>query len=229
MSLVVAMKVTCGDIVLVADRRATVGDPRGLVGLDEQVSKLHEYTTGAALGIVGVPGVVVPAVQRGLEILTSQGIDPLQALRTALAEHYLKNYGARPFITDKPLIDSRPDAALLYADYAGQRLVILPSEMNFAPVDDGRPYAMLGVTPYAMYLYQRLWRSDFSPSEAVRLGLFLVTETSQLDPKVGPDCNVLILEKAGISRPSSDDIGQIVEENRERFASFAKSFKDNVP
>ncbi len=49
MSLVVAMRVAAGDIVLIADKRATHGDPRALVGLDEQVTKLIDYSSGVAL------------------------------------------------------------------------------------------------------------------------------------------------------------------------------------
>jgi hypothetical protein len=202
MSLIVSMRVAAGDIVLVADRRGTHGDPRGLVQLDEQCTKLHDYSPGVAIGIVGMPGVVFPAIQHARATLVAGNAgmaaggpqpDSLTILRESLREHYINNFGLRPFVTEKNIIDARPGATLVYSDRATGRLALLPSEINFTPVDDGRPYAMAGVTQYAMYLYQRLWRDDLNTNEAVRLGLFLVTETSRLDPKVGPDCDVMIL------------------------------------
>jgi hypothetical protein len=242
MSLIVAIKVTAGDIVLVGDRRATMGDPRALVGLDEQVTKLYDYAPGVALGIVGTPGVVVPAVRHAKSAFAAAVAaaaaaagaggpvpDALATLRDALRDHYLSNFGVRPFITDKQIIDGRPNATILYADRQAQRLSILTSEVNFTVLDDGRPYLMAGVTPYANYLYQRLSRADFTTAEAVRLGLFLVTETSRLDPKVGSECDVLILEAAHTVTLTASQIGRIVEENRTRFATFAASFKDPVP
>ena len=59
MSLVVALQLANNDVVLAADRRATQGDPRGLVAIDENVRKLFHFGSGAALGIVGFPSAIL--------------------------------------------------------------------------------------------------------------------------------------------------------------------------
>jgi hypothetical protein len=83
-----------------------------------------------------------------------------------------------------------------------------------------------GVFPYALYLYQRLWRPDLSALAAARLAALLICETSKLDPKVGPCPDVLILKQTGLVRFTEDEIRKILEQNENRISRLANSFKE---
>jgi hypothetical protein len=230
MSLVVVMQVANGDVVIAADRRGTIGDPRGLVALDECVRKLIPFGVGAALGIVGMPSAVLRPVQQALADINAgrPREDIVGHLSDLLKEHYRVNFGLRPFITDKPIQDARPQVAVVYADRRrdGKGLFVLPSEVNFAPLPVGRPYVMAGVSQYALYLYQRLWREDLSAQQAARLAALLVCETSKLDPKVGPLPDIMILEEERTLEFGRGDVENMMRENEERIGSLARSFKE---
>ncbi|HNT27496.1 MAG TPA: hypothetical protein PKH10_04865 [bacterium] len=232
MSLVVAIQVESNDVILAADRRGTIGDPRSLVALDEGVSKLQKYGTQAVIGIVGTPAAVITPIRLAQEtIAANPAAHPLTVLTGTLKAHYHEHFGLRPYITEKPLVDARPVAIVLYADRRphGQGLFQLPSPNNFTAMSDDRPYLMAGVSQYALYLFQRLWKQNFTIEEAKYLAAFLICETSKLDPKVGPTPDILSLTEAGIQRSSEDEIAQIMVENTRRFDSFAESFRGRRP
>lgn len=154
--------------------------------------------------------------------------DPIATLSQALRQHYEKNFGLRPFISTGQILDARPQATVVYADRrpGAAGLCQLPSELNFTPIPPGPRYVMAGVTNYALYLFQRLWRDTFSVDEALRLGAFLITETSKLDPKVGPIPDLTVLTSSGAKQLDRPEIDKIVAENDERIAQFARSFQE---
>lgn len=228
MSLVVAMQVGSDDVVMAADRRGTYGDPRALVCLDENMNKLH-VCGNAALGIVGMPGAVFsPIVAVQNQAATTP--DLVGALSAALREHYVKNFALRPFITNAQLMDSRPSATIVYADRRAKAAGIctLPSELNFTPMFTGQRYVMAGVTSYALYLFQRLWRDTFSVNDALSLGAFLITETAKLDPKVGPIPDLMVLTSNGAELLDRNRIDAIIKVNDERMEKFASSFQETM-
>ncbi len=228
MSLVVAIQIGSNDVVLAADRRGTYGDPQGLVAVDENVPKLFPYGEQAVLGIVGNPGAVLWPMREAQALLAAGPAgDPVAILRQTLKKHYTDHYGLRPLITPSPVIDSRPLAIVLYADRrpGGVGLIQLQSFDNFAPTPVARPYAMLGVATYAQYLFQRMWRDDFAAHEAIRLAAFLICETGRLDPKVGTTPDVMVLGETGVRQMPREEISAIVNENDNRVAAFAQSFR----
>lgn len=222
------MQVAGDDVVLAADRRGTYGDPRGLVCLDENMTKLH-VCGPVVLGIVGMPGAILDPV-RAFQAGVAVAADPIATLALALRQHYEKNFGLRPFISNGQILDGRPQATVLYADRrpGAAGLCTLPSELNFTPIPPGPRYVMAGVTNYALYLFQRLWRDNFSVDEALRLGAFLITETSKLDPKVGPIPDLAVLSASGAKQLDRAEIDKIVAGNDERIARFARSFQETT-
>ncbi|MBM4398034.1 MAG: hypothetical protein FJ087_20400 [Deltaproteobacteria bacterium] len=229
MSLVVAMQVRNDDVVIAADRRGTFGDPRGLVALDECVCKLIPFGGNAALGIVGMPSAVLEPIDAAIaQFAANPGQDRVAVLHQHLHDYYKRHFGIRPFVANAPVQDSRPQVNITYVDRrpSGKGIYSLPSEVNFTPLPIGRPYALAGVSQYALYLYQRLWRADLTATEAAHLASLLITETSKLDPKVGPEPDVLILKADGISRLEKKEVDGILKKNDKRIADLAASFKD---
>jgi hypothetical protein len=226
MSLIVAMQVVGDDVVLAADRRGTYGDPRGLVCLDENMSKLYVYGH-AALGIVGMPGAILDPV-RAVQAGVAGAPDLVPPLSASLRSHYEKNFGLRPFLSNSQVLDARPQATVLYADRrpGAIGLCTLSSEYNFTPVPAGQRYVMAGVSNYALYLFQRLWRDSFSVDDGLRLGAFLITETSKLDPKVGPIPDLMVLRSDGAEQLDRSRVDEIMKGNDERIARFASSFQE---
>jgi hypothetical protein len=227
MSLVVAIQVTNNDVVVAADRRATFGDPRGLVALDEGVCKIIPFGEGAALGIVGMPAAVYEPIKNVLPVAEKAPInDRLHLLHDALKQHYNKHFGIRPFVSQAPVQDSRPQVEVTYVDRRpnGTGIYTLPSGLNFTPMPMGRPYALSGVANYALYLYQRLWRPNLTADQAAELAALLITETGKLDPKVGTEPDILILEPSATRRFENGQIERIIKANDARMSRLARSF-----
>lgn len=245
MSLVVAMQVRNDDLVFAADRRVTIGDPGGLVALDENAVKLFRFGPASLIGIVGMPGAVLGPIRQAITRLAAPPpppppsvpgappapipapIDPSELLSLHLRQHYQQHYGLRPMVTQQMVQDSRPFAIVLYGDRRprAEGLMQMASWDNFTPTPFPRPYAMAGVSQYANYLFQRFWRDDFTTDEALRLAAFLICETGRLDPKVGTVPDLMVLEAAGVRELPRAQVDAIVKDNEKRLDRFAKSFR----
>ena len=193
--------------------------------MDESVDKL--YVCGkAGLGIVGLPGAVLEPIRQMQASATEKDLIP--QLAEALKAHYGRNFGLRPFVVKEQVVDLRPQATIIYADRrpGAAGLCVMPSELNFSPIFMPQRYVMAGISNYALYLFQRLWRDTFSVNDALGLGAFLITETSKLDPKVGPVPDLMVLGADGAQALDRSRIDEIIKVNDQRMAKFASSFQE---
>lgn len=231
MSLVVALKVRTGEVVLAADRRGTYGDPRELVAVDDNLSKIQPYGCGA-FGIADCIGQVLMPVLATKAMLPkdSDATTIVQVLAVSLKEHYHTYYSAVKWFRLKTEIDTRPNATMIFVDPKpvgdSTGLYVFDSKEDFAPRLEPRPFAFLGTPQYAFYLYQRLWREDFSVGEAQHLAAFLITETAALEPKVGCTIDMLIVGSERVASTSAEDVKRILSKNSERSTLFAGLFRD---
>jgi 20S proteasome alpha/beta subunit len=236
MSIIIAFKLNTKEVVFAADRRGTFGDPRQLVCIGDNHKKWFRYGQ-SIIGIVDSIGHVLPSVNYARETLnnTMNGQDrnmassPLDTLYNGLKHKYITIFGNRSLVSATPQIDDRPTADILYIDEKSTEdsgLYVLPSQQNFGPVLISEPFCVIGSQFYAKYLYQRLWKADYTVNDAVRLAVFMVSETSKVDPKVGGGVDVVVLSNARVQEIPQTEIEEIERINELHFKTFADSFQD---
>lgn len=185
MTLVVAMIAKDG-IVLAADSRGTIGDPRGLTAIDDSHMKLYQLgQCGLALAGASEMGASL------LDELRMQGHNGFQdvdhALKTLIGE--FSNYFSDWF--GQIPVQQRPGVLFTLAGYrkvAGHapepKIYSLTSQANFAPsLHD--TVCMAGVPQYAVYLVHRYYDRSIPVGRAEALCEYLIAETASQDPKVG--------------------------------------------
>jgi hypothetical protein len=80
----------------------------------------------------------------------------------------------------------RPDLALMIAGYDldgtgkpnGQRIYQLVSQADFAPMLHNYGFAVAGVAQYALYLLNRLYKTDSPVEQLKALAAYTITETA---------------------------------------------------
>ena len=185
MSLVIAMKAVDG-IVMAADTRGTVGDPRGLTAIDDNYQKIFPLGQ-CGIGFAG-------AAEMGntlLDELHKKGLDNFEDIDAAVG-------GIQPEVTNcfnswfqniQPA--SRPGVLITLAGYRYSNgpepealLYMLVSQTNFAP-QLFKDKCMSGVPQYAIYLVHRYYDDAITLAKAKALSECLIAETASQDPKVG--------------------------------------------
>jgi len=214
MSLVVCLKSSDG-IVLAADSRGTIGDPRGLTAINDTQIKI--FPLGACgLGLVG-------ASEMGATLLDEykkKGIDKATNIEEAVTQAV--DLGAQLFSGWFGQIkhENRPLIALTIAGYRKAKdakpeamIYMLTSQTNFAPQLFG-PSCLSGVPQYAVYLQHRLYDSSISLEKAEALAAYLISETASQDPKVGGPIKMAeIKPETGYRELSIDEVVAICKKN----------------
>jgi 20S proteasome alpha/beta subunit len=213
MSLVVALRAS-GAVIMAADSRGTIGDPRGLTAINDSQEKLF------SLGYCGIG--VAGASEMGNALLNelqkknlSAAQDVEQVVATVSQES--AECFARWFRDIAP--DKRPIVLFTIGGYraggtAEAMIFMLNSQQNFAPQLFGRNPCMVGVPQYAVYLVHRYYDPGISIEKAKALAEYLIIETASQDPKVGgpvklavitPDKGYAALERAEIEAIHRDN------------------------
>lgn len=185
MTLVVAMKAQ-GGIILAADSRGTIGDPRGLTAINDSQVKVF------ALGRCGVA--FAGASEMGATLLDEwkkKGLDSPNNIDEAMPA--VVKESAQSFDTWFGTIppDKRPGVVMTLAGYryTGQQpeamVYLMISHTNFAPQLFGNNPCLSGVPQYAVYLMHRYYDPSISLEQARLLSEYLISETASQDPKVG--------------------------------------------
>lgn len=221
MSVVLAITTKNGEIVLAADKRATIGDPNGPVCVDDTCIKIATFDSGA-VAMVGMVGhVAIPIATAMDQIKARTYVDPLDTVRVTLTDYYDKYWPYSNKSEGKP----RPDASIIYADIqrGKTRVCMLDSDYNFAPRLMTPGFQVAGMHQHAMYFRKRLWRNDLDLDEATRLAVFMVHETSMMEVKVGPDPLIVHITNSNVIEIPQERVNKLIEENNERYAAFARS------
>lgn len=186
MSLVIALKSREG-IVLGADSRGTVGDPRGLTAIRDSQIKLYAFGK-CGIGIAG-------ASEMGntlLDELSRSGLRDVSSVDKAIRVIIKQSSQAFDnwFRSTPP--GQRPGVLLTVAGYRESSqgtnepmIYLLNSQANFAPQLFGDNPCMSGVPQYAVYLVHRYYDPRISLDKAKSLVEYLISETASQDPKVG--------------------------------------------
>ncbi len=217
MTLVVCMKAADG-IVLAADSRGTIGDPRGLTAITDTQIKIHQLGKwGLAMaGASEMGAVLLDELQKNTSIGQSANIDELTHL---VAEQSRENF-TKWFGSISP--ENRPAVLMTLAGYrfANDKvpepmIYMLTSQFNFAPQLFTHGPCMSGIPQYAVYLVHRYYDPGILLENAKALAEYLISETASQDPKVGGPIRIAqITPEKGYEELSEADVQRISKRNQ---------------
>lgn len=224
MTLCVCLKAN-GAIVMAADSRGTIGDPRGLTAINDSETKLFQ------LGVCGLT--IAGASEMGAALLDewrTKGLNSAANVEEAIFGVRTESLDSfqRWFANIPPA--QRPGVLVTVAGYrfpAGMepepKVYLLNSQANFAPQLFNNP-CMSGVPQYAVYLVHRYYDQTIPPEQAKALAEYLIAETASQDPKVGGPIHIAeITPDNGYRELTEDEVKRIHEENEqlnERMSGF---------
>ena len=219
MSLVVCLEADKA-IILGADSRGTVGDPRGLTAIKDTERKIFPMGN-CGLGVCGASEIgrtlLDELMRPGVENLTS--IDSALSRVAKAAEKWFEEW----FRNAKP--EDRVPLMLTLAGYrkpkpprhpeAKSMIYLLNSQQNFAPqLFSG--ICLSGIPQYAVYLAHRYYHPGISVDRAKALAEYLIAETASQDPKVGGPIRMAeIASDTGYRELSDEEVKEIHEANED--------------
>jgi 20S proteasome alpha/beta subunit len=229
MTLAVAIKAN-NAIIVAADSRGTIGDPRGLTAVNDTQQKIFQFGA-CAIAISGAAelaqALMDEPTKRGLN--NPQNIDEAVASFGQAAEIYDGWFRTVPF-------EHRQSVALLLAGY--RRLANVPpapmvylliSNVRFAPQLAGSYPMMIGVPQYAVYLSHRYYDPDISCDQAAGLAEYLISETASQDPKVGGPIRIAkVSPENGYEALTNDEVSRLRIRNQELNDKLRGFFKGGV-
>jgi 20S proteasome alpha/beta subunit len=217
MTLVVCLKASNG-IVLAADSRGTIGDPRGLTAINDSQLKIFGLgKCGLALAGASEMGSALLDELRKNNLDTSANIDDavknVVELSATLFSQWFRDIPA----------PQRPPVLITLAGYRYPKdalpvgmIYLLSSQMNFAPQLFDHGPCMSGVPQYAVYLAHRYYDASVPLSKAKALAEYLITETASQDPKVGGPIRIAeITPEGGYRQLTGAEVGAISKANEE--------------
>jgi len=242
MTLLVALKATDG-IVAAADSRGTFGDPRSTTAQNDSQRKIHLISAHAVLLLAGSGEIGMQLAMEIEKLARQQNADGatriMDLVRTTARNRYDEWFPHLPPAVAPGVAGiSRPELALIVAGYdpdaAGAftipRIYQMVSSLQFAPMLHDYGFALSGVAQYALYLLNRLYEPDRSLDDLKALAVYVITETSSQDGKVGgPVRLVTITPGDGGAELDRAAILRIQETNAKRAEALRKSFYTRGP
>jgi 20S proteasome alpha/beta subunit len=213
LTLTVAMK-SAGAIILAADSRGTVGDPRGLTAIKDNEDKLFQIGN-FGLGFAGASELGRTLLDQ-LRTKIHAGTELDRAVNTMFTEAS-GLWGT--WFKDIP-VDKRPGVLLTLAGFRHLKqahpepmIYLLNSAANFAPQMFGSSPCLAGVPQYAVYLVNRYYDPAISTERAKALAEYLIAETASQDPKVGGPIRLAEVTPSGYRQLSAEEVDEIHQEN----------------
>jgi hypothetical protein len=215
MTLAVAIKATDA-IVVAADSRGTIGDPRGLTAVNDTQQKLFEFGR-CALAIAGSGELAMSLIdefaKRGLS--NPQTVDEAVAAfaqGAAICDGWFRNIPP----------EQRPGTIFLLGGYRSAAaggapipmVYLLTSNTHFAPQLAGAYPMMAGVPQYAVYLSHRYYDPGISGDNAAALAEYLISETASQDPKVGGPIRIAKVTAGGYQALTDDEVAALKKRNQ---------------
>jgi 20S proteasome alpha/beta subunit len=217
MTLVIAMKASNG-IVLAADSRGTIGDPRGLTAINDTQTKLFRLgTCGLALAGASEMGAVL------LDEMRKLGVDRIADVDAAVSQVFtISSTLFSQWFRETPP-PQRPGVLFTLAGYRIKEgaapepmIYLLNSQLNFAPQLFDRTPCLSGVPQYAVYLVHRYYDPSISLDKAKALAEYLINETASQDPKVGGPVRMAeITQSTGYRELATDEVRAISAANED--------------
>lgn len=223
MTLIVAMK-ALDSIIMAADSRGTIGDPRGLTAINDSQVKLFPLGC-CGLGIAGASemgAVLLDELKR-----TNCG-DNIDNVIKEVVKHSADSFSG--WFRDIPP-SQRPGVLLTLAGYrfnAGKKpepmIYLLNSQANFAPQLFGNMPCLSGVPQYAVYLVHRYYEPNISMDKAKALAEYLVAETASQDPKVGGPIHLSEITPENGYRELSEGEVKIIHQSNSELNTRLRAF-----
>lgn len=228
MSIVIALKVASGDMVLAVDQRAIAGDPKGDDFVYDNQVKYVTFRTGA-IGMSDHVGFLWKPLNEALANIDKDIVtDPLNTIIESLRTHYNK---AWPWTKkSEETTNERPDAQLVYVDvrYGVSRMYTLHASRNFTEYVMSDTIQIPNMSYYARYLHSKIWNDNFTIDQAINLAVLMVQETGSYDSKVGRIPKIIKITKCKnepvIEILPQSTIDCLIEENKRRLSDFAALF-----
>jgi ATP-dependent protease HslVU (ClpYQ) peptidase subunit len=220
-----------GAIILAADSRGTVGDPRGLTAIKDTEEKLFQVGS-FGLGFAGASELGRTLLDK-LNNKIHVGTDLDRAVETIFGEAS-GLWGT--WFKDMP-VDKRPRVVLTLAGYRKLKqaepeptIFLMNSEANFAPQMFGSAPCLTGVPQYAVYLVNRYYDPGISKDKAKALAEYLITETASQDPKVGGPVRIAEITPQAYRALPLEEVNDLHEQNdtlNQRLRNFFLSEKES--
>jgi len=194
MSLAVAIEGKDG-VVLAADSRGTIGDPRGLTAINDTQEKLFKLTARCGICLFGSGEIGVELVRRIQAQITHKpqgdaSVDEIEELVRGIARKQYKDWFS--------LLDAqqRPVLGLVLAGIKRDnkpRSILFVSQLDFAPQPAVSGIMMGGIPQYAIYLTHRFYDRLQPVAKLANLAEYLISETATQDPKVGGPIKIALI------------------------------------
>jgi 20S proteasome alpha/beta subunit len=213
MTLAVAIKATDA-IVIAADSRGTIGDPRGLTAVNDTQQKIFQFGK-CGLAISGAAELTLSLMDEfGRQNIGSpQNIDEAA---TALGQAAGIYDGWFQGIS----VERRPGVVFLLGGYRVPAegdpvpmVYLMTSDTRFAPQLSGAYPMMAGVPQYAVYLSHRYYDPAMTGESAAALAEYLISETASQDPKVGGPIRIAKVLPSGYHPLSDNEVSALKKRN----------------
>lgn len=223
MTLVACLQGVDG-LVLAADSRGTIGDPRGLTAIRDSQTKLFQLSK--FVGIVSY-GQAELAAQLIAEI--NAALKPTESYFSAVFEK------TRQIVTTKyeewlgkiPRADRQVIGFIIggFEESGEPRMYYLSSPLDFAPQLCTTGIALGGIPQYATYLVHRLYDPQMSRKNLVVLAAYIIAETATQDPKVGGPIKIAEISfDTGYVELGEAEVSEVMEHNNELNARLRDFF-----
>ena len=227
MTLIVALKGKDG-LVIAADSRGTIGDPRGLTAINDDQIKLFQLSQFCGIGVSGASefaaNVIDTLKQERKNSATQYADDIMQETRQLVRRLY--NDWFKKF-----KVNQRPAMTLTIVGYQKQgasmtpRTYFLASSSDFAPHLFPTGNCLSGIPQYAVYLMHRFYDPAMKVGHLARLATYLISETATQDPKVGGRIRVAKITKSqGYAELSEKEVETINKKNDQQSNKLKQSF-----
>lgn len=209
MTLIVAAVSSSGDLVIAADRRATILDNDiGYFVNDDNTTKLVAYSNGVVVGIAGEASYVADTVLRCsyLEKDSEKKPQDTPATERTSSEYLadeLHGHFTKWFDRKQTAQYKWPSVEIAFFQWlpmleGGPRIVRLASKDGFQPrLSIGKKYALFGTFSFAVGLCDRLYTPDYTTEETKHLCSLLITEAARTNPTIGATMDMWVLSSSG--------------------------------
>lgn len=230
MTLVVALQSIDG-MALATDSRSTIGDPRGTTAMNDTANKLFRLSDHCALIVseaAELANTLVDELQRHIskDDIDKIVVDGSKQFRSRYAEWFKdvtqENRPVVHFIMSG-LARNPKDTS-----FSIPRTYLLSSQTNFAIQLATDGCMMAGIVQYAIYLKHRFYDPNMEVDQAIRLAIYLISETATQDPKVGGSIKAAHIIPTGYSQLSEEEVEGIIRENGEQNKTLKSFFIQGV-
>lgn len=213
MTLIVGIKARDA-VIVAADSRGTIGDPRGLTAVNDTQQKLYKFGK-CALAVAGASE-IASAV---LDELKKNNVSPSNIDEAVAAFGFVAQLCDQWFRNIAP--DQRPGTMFMLGGYrpsangtpATPMVYLLASNTHFAPQLAGDYPMMAGVPQYAIYLSHRYYDLQMSGKSAAALAEYLISETASQDPKVGGAIRIARVTASGYRELTDSQVTALRKRN----------------